>query len=216
MGSIEQLTKNEQDIYPVTTPDAVRDENGTNLRKVIADIQDTIGDPNDLQTTDKSNLVNAINEVAQGGGGGSEWEFIKDIVITEPVHSVSDSLGGEYKELFITFDTALLIVNASGTGVSDKFYFFSLPSEAVYGQMLQSAQTPGGAYPRAAYMWVRQFGNFRVMTSCVNATVAGAQFTYDCYAVVPALNHTFTEVHISTVSSANNINANTIHIYGKR
>lgn len=34
------------------------------------------GDLDDLQTTDKSSLVAAINEVAQGGGGGSEWNQI--------------------------------------------------------------------------------------------------------------------------------------------
>lgn len=36
----------------------------------IADLKEDIGDLDDLETTDKSNLVAAINEAAQSGGGG--------------------------------------------------------------------------------------------------------------------------------------------------
>ena len=43
---------------------------------------ETTGDKSQLTTTDKSNLVNAINEVKQGGGGGgSEWELKQTITI---------------------------------------------------------------------------------------------------------------------------------------
>lgn len=36
----------------------------------IADLKEDIGDLDDLETEDKSNLVAAINEAAQSGGGG--------------------------------------------------------------------------------------------------------------------------------------------------
>ena len=36
----------------------------------IADLREDIGDLDDLETEDKSNLVAAINEAAQSGGGG--------------------------------------------------------------------------------------------------------------------------------------------------
>ena len=99
MANIEQLTKDGNDIYPVTTPDAVRDENGVNLKQRLGEI----GNLSSLQTTDKSNLVNAINEVAQGGGG-SEWELVKTIVTdgteTNNCVSILDSLE-DIAEVFI-------------------------------------------------------------------------------------------------------------------
>ena len=38
--------------------------------ELATDLQEQIGNPNELHTTDKSNLVSAINELADGGGGG--------------------------------------------------------------------------------------------------------------------------------------------------
>lgn len=175
-----------------------------------------IGDLSSLQTTAKDNLVNAINEVAQGGGGGgSEWEFIKDIVITEPVHRVSDSLGGEYKELMITFEQAVLIVNASGAGVTDKFYVWADPSEAAYGKMLQTGSS-AGANVRPAYIWMSQFGDLRIVSSSLNTIYVSPQALYTCCAINSGFVKTFSEIYLQTVTAANNINANTIHIYGKR
>lgn len=84
------------EISPVTSADTV----------YVSDrrLPNIIGDLSSLQTTDKSNLVNAINEVAQGGGGGSEWELVKTFVTdgTEPNKSVLclDSLEG-IAEVFI-------------------------------------------------------------------------------------------------------------------
>lgn len=49
------------DIYPITHPDAVRDENGKSVNEAI-------GNLTELQTTEKSNLVGAINEVKNNGG----------------------------------------------------------------------------------------------------------------------------------------------------
>ena len=54
---------------------AIPDGGGYVSRKVtkgqlVADLKEDIGDLDDLETTDKSNLVAAINEAAQGGGGG--------------------------------------------------------------------------------------------------------------------------------------------------
>ena len=40
------------------------------INTVLSDLKEDIGDLSDLETTDKSNLVAAINEAAQSGGGG--------------------------------------------------------------------------------------------------------------------------------------------------
>ena len=71
------------EISPVTSADTV----------YVSDrrLPNIIGNLSSLQTTDKSNLVNAINEVAQGGGG-SEWELLVEHTTTEVTRDVRLSL----------------------------------------------------------------------------------------------------------------------------
>ena len=63
MAKIQYIKdKNGVNIYPVTHEKAVRDSSGNNIQSKIGNLQD-------LTTTNKSNLVSAINEAASTGGG---------------------------------------------------------------------------------------------------------------------------------------------------
>lgn len=76
-------------MQPYTKTNWVNDEtllSATNMNKIENQLEtlttnaineaENIGDLEDLDTTDKSSLVNAINEVAEGGGSSEEQEII--------------------------------------------------------------------------------------------------------------------------------------------
>lgn len=71
-----------------------------------------IGNLSSLTTTDKSNLVAAINEAAQSGGGGGEEQFQKVYETTLAVESpyaliTSSDMGGVYADVFVAVDFEL-------------------------------------------------------------------------------------------------------------
>ena len=59
---------------------------------VWAQIQEVIGNLNDLDTEAKNNLVAAINEAAQSGGGGSAPNVADEILIYESGATVTDEI----------------------------------------------------------------------------------------------------------------------------
>lgn len=67
------------------------------------------GDLDDLQTTDKSSLVAAINEAAQsGGGGGSSYNPVKALVFT------ANNTNAELSESMADHDNIILALGAGG------------------------------------------------------------------------------------------------------
>ena len=77
IGSSDKYAKADH-VHPSDTSRPARSEVASMIHRAtsdiyidISDLQNQIGDLSDLATTDKSNLVAAINEAAQSGGGGS-------------------------------------------------------------------------------------------------------------------------------------------------
>ena len=60
------------------------------LQQDVLDLQADVGDLNDLQTSDKSNLVAAINEAATTGGGGGGMEYVT--IENTPLAHITDGM----------------------------------------------------------------------------------------------------------------------------
>ena len=65
--------------------------------KTWQDLQNQIGDLNNLTTAHKDNLVNAINDAALGGGGGSAG----DITAEDVGYTPSENIQNEFPELAV-------------------------------------------------------------------------------------------------------------------
>lgn len=106
--------------------------------QLVADIKSNIGNLSNLDTTDKSSLVDAINEVAQGGGGGSVSPYTSNPAAlgaaspgssdsysrgdhVHPMPSASD-IGAEAAVTEVTISTAGAVTQALDAG---KIYHFT-------------------------------------------------------------------------------------------
>lgn len=69
IGTANFMMHIERSPHPEGTTDGVA-EDLQDIYEKLDDLKEDIGDLDDLETTDKSNLVAAINEAAQSGGGG--------------------------------------------------------------------------------------------------------------------------------------------------
>ena len=67
----------------------------TQLSEDVDTLKEDLGDLSNLETTDKSNLVSAINEAAQSGGGSTEWSAIAKTllltILTEGIYGTDQS-----------------------------------------------------------------------------------------------------------------------------
>ena len=86
----------------------------------IADLKNTIGDLNDLATTDKSDLVSAINEAASTGGGGGQpvpVTLANQMTDTEAVYLYLGSEAGyDYGYVYAYLGNAWTKTNLYGKG----------------------------------------------------------------------------------------------------
>ena len=140
---------------------------------------ETTGDKSQLTTTDKSNLVNAINEVAQGGGGGSEWKLVYDGVrettdprrVTFTTYADNTPLEAHEVIMILRWDTAH---SGNETGY---VYVADDTSGASKKQFLLTFGT--NAAPRFTYMYIDATKPFFVtqFANAIPATATGTSQT---------------------------------------
>lgn len=79
--------------YPVTHAQAVQvDDQGNTLDEELTQISQQVGDLNNLETPTKDNLVGAINEAYNHGGGGGYNPPVGGIPKTDLARGVQESL----------------------------------------------------------------------------------------------------------------------------
>lgn len=109
-------------LYPATFTSQVFDENGVNVDTKISNINDNIGDLSSLTTTDKTNLVSAINEVKNNIGRNvvqmADISFIGKKLLTR-----------RNDQLTFTNGTATKDISSIYSG-SESFGFFMFPYNA--------------------------------------------------------------------------------------
>lgn len=107
---INQMTKAQYDA-------AEKDPN--QLYMVTDANPDYIGNLSSLQTTAKDNLVNAINEVKQGGGA---LPLLYETTLTEDVDNISISQDMEGNPLSLDI-FKLAVIHPAGSGIVNKFVY---------------------------------------------------------------------------------------------
>lgn len=132
--------------------------------QIVPDVQankTAIGTLADLTTTDKSNLVNAINEVAQGGGGTS-WQSVATVTgtadITEPAN----------------YTEAMVVVNTNNDNLA--VFTQNFPKAAlVSGMQFRGGNDKGG------YIFTYTTGKFNLQDIVVSGTNYTAATTTTLY-----------------------------------
>lgn len=107
---------NTDELYPKTLTSAVFNESGVNIDTLLQELDDIIGDLSTLTTTDKSSLVNAINEISI---------TTKTVLLTETSNvPTSDT---EYSSDWNSYDFLIFCGcfygNVMETIIIPKFYF---------------------------------------------------------------------------------------------
>lgn len=74
----------------------------TEIKGKLTELQSKVGNLSDLETTDKTSIVNAINEVSQGGGSGV-LTLAKDITLEEESKSIIVDLDVPAKSEIVLF-----------------------------------------------------------------------------------------------------------------
>ena len=109
-------------LYPATFTSQVFNEDGENVDTLITDLSDDVGDLSNLTTTDKTNLVSAINEVKNNIGSNvvkiAEGSFIGKKILTRRNDQLTFSNGVATKDI------------SSNYSGSEAFGFFMFPYNA--------------------------------------------------------------------------------------
>jgi len=148
------------------------------LTQDVGDLKSDLGDLDDLETTDKSSIVAAINEVAQSGGSGALTQDTKQALLQCFAHTAwTDAHGQDYyddlEDALYPFDllsTISAVYTQSGT-VYDTDSLDSLKADLVVT----------GTYSDGTYNTIRNYtlsGTLTVGTSTVKVTYGNKTTTF--------------------------------------
>lgn len=169
---------------------------------------DRIGDLADLDTTDKSSVVAAINEAAQGGGGTTDYT---DLTNKPSINSVTLSGNKTAADLSLASasDVAAKITAPSSPATGA---FLAWDGSAWAAQTLWAEQTVAtdGAVTQALdpYVIYHFTGDLTALTITLNAAASGQiahyHFDFDCGSTAP----TVTIPNTVTMPDSNSFDAN--------
>ena len=122
----------------------LEDEYAAAPANVVGDLKEDIGDLSDLETTDKSDLVSAINEAAQSGGGVQGIGVVTIVALTQEEYDAIENKDDE---------TLYIITDGGGTlpsySVTNDLTYVSTNNTAtsvLYGNTYTATLTPDENY----------------------------------------------------------------------
>lgn len=121
-------------------------------KEELTELSLKVGELSQLQTTEKSNLVGAINEIAQGGGGGV-LTLAKDIILEEESKLIIVDLDVPAKREIVLFIEAK--PNAEG---SQNWTGISFNGQYIKDIKLGNMQTVSGT--RASFVFFKRLKGF--------------------------------------------------------